>query len=265
MTHPPSETPRPRALVTGSTAGIGRAFAGQLARLGYDLVLVARDAKRLAEVAREVELSTGRRSAVLAADLSDDGAVARIVAHIDEQPVDVLVNNAGFGSGGPLVRSDRGKQEAMIRLHVLAVSRLTQAALPAMIARRHGAIIVVSSTASYLTSAGNVNYCATKAYQRIFAESLSLEVGRHGVYVQALCPGFTHTEFHERAGVDKRRVPAWMWMSADRVVAASLAAMRAGRGPVVVPGWGYRLMVTGLRYAPRWLRAVEAKMYRRDR
>jgi short-subunit dehydrogenase len=149
-------------------------------------------------------------------------------------------------------------------VHVLAVHRLTQAAIPAMLERRSGGVIVVSSIASFLTSAGNVNYCATKAYERIFAEGLALEAQPHGVYVQALCPGFTHTELHQRAGLAKR-APAWMWRSAEFVVGESLRALRARRPTVVIPGWPYRLISLGLRFSPRWLLKLEARLYRRAR
>jgi short-subunit dehydrogenase len=175
------------------------------------------------------------------------------------------VNNAGFGHAGRLGLISHEAQDAMVRLHVLAVHRLTQAALPAMLERRSGSIIVVSSVASFLTSAGNVNYCATKAYDRIFAEGLALEVAAYSVYVQALCPGFTHTELHARAKVDKSRWPAWMWLPAERVVSASLTALRARHPTVVIPGWWYRLILFGVRYAPRWLVRRGTRGYRRDR
>ncbi len=253
------------ALVTGATAGIGRQFALQLARSGYDLTLVARDADRLAVLAHELEAALPVNVSVLPADLSDDADTSRVAAHLAAHPVDVLVNNAGFGLGGRLGVVSQAAQDAMVRLHVLAVHRLTQAALPSMLERRSGSVIVVASVASYLTSPGNVNYCATKAFARIFAEGLALEAGPRGVYVQALCPGFTHTELHARAGLDKGRAPAWMWLRAEDVVATSLAALRARRPTVVVPGWGYRLLVLALRYAPRWMIALGTRRYRRDR
>lgn len=260
-----AEPNRPSALVTGATAGIGREFALQLAREGYDLTLVARDADRLTALASELQSAQPIQVTRLAADLSHDADTSRVVAHLAAHPVDLLVNNAGFGQAGRVGLMDHAKQDAMVRLHVLAVHRLTQAALPAMLERGSGSVIVVASVASFLTSAGNVNYCATKAYDRLFAEGLALEAGPHGVYVQALCPGFTHTELHARAGVDKTRWPPWMWMRADRVVATSLAAMRAGRPTLVVPGWVYRVLVFAMRYAPRWLLVRGTRRYRRDR
>jgi short-subunit dehydrogenase len=245
-------TPRPLALVTGASAGLGREFATQLAREGYDLILVARDADRLGVLAAELHVQWATGAEVLRADLANDADVTRVVARIDEVPLDVLVNNAGFGTRGSLVKASREGQEAMLRVHVLAAHRLAQAAVQGMVARGRGAIINVSSTASWLTSPGNVNYTATKAWQRVYSESLSLEVAGRGVYVQALCPGYTHTEFHQRGGMDKRRIPGWAWMRADRVVAESLRALRRRRPVVVVPGAGYKLVVLVLRFLPRW-------------
>ena len=134
-----------------------------------------------------------------------------------------------------------------------------------MIARRSGAVINVSSVASFVASPGNVNYCATKTYLRVFSEALALEVAGTGVYIQALCPGFTHTEFHDRMRVKKSGIPPWMWMSADGVVGHSLAAMERQRPVVVIPGLGYRLLVGLLRVTPAWVRAKGTRRYRRDR
>lgn len=256
---------RPHALVTGASAGIGREFALQLAARGYDLTLVARDRARLTELGTELEQSRGVAVTAFPADLSRDDDTSRVVEYIAGHPLDLLVNNAGFGHAGRVGVMSHEKQDAMVRLHVLAVHRLTQAALASMLERRSGNIIIVSSVASYLTSPGNVNYCATKAYDRALAEGLAIEAGRYGVYVQALCPGFTHTELHARARVDKGRMPAWLWMNADRVVARSLAAVRARRPTVVVPGKRYAWIVLTARYAPRWLIRLLTGRYRRDR
>lgn len=257
--------PRPVALVTGASAGLGREFATQLAGAGYDLVLVARDEVRLHALATELRDRFGASSEVLPADLSRDDATSRVVARIDAGAIELLVNNAGFGTSGSLARAAREPQEAMLRVHVLAAHRLAHAAVQQMVPRGGGAIITVSSVASFLTSPGNVNYCSTKAWQRMYTEALSQELAGRGVYVQALCPGFTHTEFHARGKMDKSRYPAWWWMSAERVVATSLAALER-RGPVVViPGAGYRLASMLLRHLPLWLRMRLTGRYRRDR
>lgn len=244
---------RPVALITGASAGLGREFAVQLARRGYDLVLVARDSNRLNALAGELTSSTGVTCQVLDADLARDDDVTRVVRRIDASPIDLLVNNAGFGTRGSIVSASRDGQESMLRVHVLAAHRLAQAAAQDMAGRKSGAIVMVSSIASFLTSPGSVNYTATKAWQRVFAEGLAAEMERHGVYVQALCPGYTHTEFHERGGMDKRQVPAWWWMRAERVVADSLRAVERRAPVVVVPGAGYRLAVLALRFMPRWV------------
>jgi short-subunit dehydrogenase len=140
----------------------------------------------------------------------------------------------------------------MVRVHVLAAHRLAHAAVQTMVGRGRGVIINVSSISSFLTSPGNVNYASSKAWQRVFTESLALELNGKNVYVQALCPGYTHTEFHERGGIDKNRIPAWWWMNAEDVVATSLRAVRRRRPVVVVPGVGYKLAVLILRFLPRW-------------
>ncbi|HEX9565519.1 MAG TPA: SDR family oxidoreductase [Gemmatimonadaceae bacterium] len=242
--------PRPIALITGASAGLGRTFARQLARDGYDVVLVARGEDRLRALADELRMQHGATSEVLVADLSRDDDTARVVQRIDDSPIDLLVNNAGFGTRGSLARASRESQDAMIRVHVLATHRLTQAAVQSMTPRARGAVITVSSTASWLTSPGNVNYGSTKSWQRLQIEALAMELKGKGVYVQALCPGYTRTEFHERGGMDMSGYPSWVWMSADTVVAESLHALRRGRPVVVVPGRGYRLVTLALRVLP---------------
>jgi uncharacterized protein len=244
-------TPRPVALVTGASAGLGREFAIQLARRGYDLVVVARDEERLRALATELQ-TTATNVEVLRADLADDNDVSAVVDRIDRGPLDVLVNNAGFGTRGSLAKTSRDGQEVMLRVHVLAMHRLTQAAVQMMVPTGRGSIINVASIASWLISYGNVNYNATKAWQRSFSESLSLELHGKGVYVQALCPGYTHTEFHQRGGMNKKSVPGWWWMNADRVVSESLDAMERRRPVVVVPGVGYRVAALIVQFMPRW-------------
>ena len=244
------------SLITGASAGLGRKFAMQLARDGYDFVLVARDESRLTDLAVELKQRFGATSEVLCADLTLDEDVTRMVARIDKSPIDLLVNNAGFGTKGFLARAPREPQEAMLRVHVLAAHRLAQAAVQSMVPRGQGAVINVSSVASFLVSVGNVNYNSTKAWQRVYIEALALELRGTGVYVQALCPGFTHTEFHARAAVDKTTIPDWMWMNADTVIAESLAAVRRREPVVVVPGMGYKLIVFAALYLPRWLQRL---------
>jgi short-subunit dehydrogenase len=242
------------ALVTGATAGIGREFCRQLAVRGYDLVLVARDEPRLRELGATLEREHGIAARIHRADLTDDVAVGELVAWIEAAgELTLLVNNAGFGTRGRLATAPPEEQSRMVRLHVLTPMRLTRAALPGMLARGRGGIINVSSVASFLYGVGTVNYSATKAYLTTFSEGLGAELRGTGVRVQALCPGFTRTEFHQRMGPDARGRPRWLWLTAESVVTASLRQLERG-GPVVcVPGLRYRLLLTGLRLMPRRL------------
>jgi uncharacterized protein len=258
----PSSPSRPVALVTGSTSGLGRVFCEHLAR-DHDLVLVARDEKRLAEVAATLTRSHGARVHVISADLATEDGVARVAEWIGANRIDLLVNNAGMASGGSLAKASPASQHTMIQVHVVAVYRLTTAVLPQMLDRGSGAIINVASVASFMASPGNANYTATKSYVRVLTESLEQEIRGRGVYVQALCPGFMHTELHDRASLSKSKIPGWMWMNAAGVVEASLEALRR-RGPcVVIPGIHYRIIVGILRHAPRTLLGWILRMYRR--
>ena len=245
---------RGTALVTGATAGIGREFCHQLAARGYDLVLVARDEARLRELADTLARAHGIAAEVQAADLTLDDQVDRLVARIEGAPeLSLLINNAGFGTTGYLADAPAGQQAAMVRLHVLTPLRLTRAALPGLLARRQGGIVNVSSVASFVYAAGTVNYGATKAYLTTFSEGLSAELRGTGVRVQALCPGFTRTEFHRRMGPGAGDRPRLLWMSPQAVVSASLRQLERG-GPVVcIPGIRYRVLLAVLRLVPRRL------------
>jgi hypothetical protein len=254
------------ALITGATAGIGRVFAQRLAASGHDLILVARDAVRLGTVADELSLQYGVNAEALPADLSRDDGMRRVADRIAQEPrLAVLVNNAGFGTKGRLVNRPLAEQATMLELHVMAPMLHTRAALPGMIERGRGWIINVSSVASFTWSMGNVNYCATKAFLRSFSEGLALELAGTRVQVQALCPGFTHTEFHDRAGMDKRTIARLLWLSSERVVDESLAQI-AEHGPVVcVPGKRYKLIVLALRFLPLWMQRPFRSSYGRLR
>ncbi len=258
--------PRPIALVTGASSGLGAVFARKLALRGYDLVLVARDAERLAALSAELA-AVGARATPVSADLTTDrGLDAAEHAIASAGRLDLLVNNAGFGTTGPFAASPLAQQEGMLRLHVIAVTRLTHAAMHLMMPARRGGIITVSSVASFVNSAGNVNYCATKAYQRSFSEGLSLEVEPHGIRVQALCPGFTHTEFHQRMSFDQAAsAPAWMWLEAEMVVETSLRQYERG-GPVIcIPGAQYKVLVFLARHIPLWIkRRLSQRVYTRE-
>jgi uncharacterized protein len=250
-----SDEIRPLAVVTGASAGIGKEFCQQLAARGYDLIAVARDAARLETLRQELEGRHGIAVEVFPADLTIDTDVSLLAERLTRSPqLGLLVNNAGFGAQGPLVDASPARQEAMLRLHTLAPMRLTQAALPVLLKNGRGGIVNVSSVASFLYSPNNVNYCATKAYLTTFSEGVAAELAGTGVRVQALCPGFTHTEFHQRMKAEVNDLPRWMWLSAENVVRTSLRNLERG-GPVVcVPGLRYKLTVFLLRHIPRrWL------------
>jgi hypothetical protein len=229
----------PTALITGASSGIGAEFARQLAARGFDLVLVARRRERLEALALEIATAHGVQVEVFPADLAHAAGVTQVVERIGAlENLAVLVNNAGFGTGGRLIHAEPARQEEMVYLHVMATMRLTQAALPGMLARRHGVIVNVSSVAAYIRMTGATNYSATKSYINAFSEGLQKELTGTGIVVQALAPGLTHSEFHDTPEYQRsnlRRYPAFMWMTASEVVQRSLAAV--GNGAVVfIPG-----------------------------
>jgi short-subunit dehydrogenase len=213
---------------------------------------------------QEFEARCGVRVEPWPADLSLESEIVRLAERLagDDTPA-LLVNNAGFGTRGTLVHADRERQAAMLRLHTLAPMRLTMAVLPGMVRRGSGGIVNVSSVASFIYSAGNVNYCATKAYLTTFSEGLAAELRGTGVRAQALCPGFTRTEFHQRMQVGTQGLPAPVWLSARRVVRESLEALERGRPVICVPGVGYKLLVRLLRLTPRGLLGRGAALRRR--
>ena len=239
------------ALVTGASAGIGTAFARSLAASGWDLVLVARNRERLEELARSLSGEHRVQVEVCAADLSGDSGVAATEEKIRNLPaLDLLVNNAGFGTYGQFADLPAEQEAAEIRLNVLALARLTRAALPGMISRGRGSIINVSSIAGFQAAPFNATYGATKAFVTSFTEALSEEVRGTGVRVQALCPGLTRTEFQDRAGIDISSVPAFASMSAEEVVDSSLAALETGQ-VVHIPGVTNRILSGVTSLVPR--------------
>ena len=254
----------PTALVTGSTAGIGAAFARALAAEGHDLVLVARDAARLESVAAALREQHRVEVEVLPADLTDREQSRRVEDRLagPARPVDVLVNNAGIGLKGRFWETELADQERLLELNCAAVMRLTHAALRAMVPRGAGDVIVVSSTAGYAPGSRGP-YAATKAWATAFAEAISGQVAPYGVRMSAVAPGFVHTEFHDRAGLDMSKVPGVLWLEADRVVADALRDHRAGK-VVSVPGVQYKAIVVASRLVPPNLaRKVTAAFSRR--
>jgi short-subunit dehydrogenase len=241
-------TPRPTALVTGATAGIGRAFAEHLATDGHDLVLVARDAARLGEVAAAITGRHGVEVEVIAADLTDRTALERVAERLRDggRPVDVLVNNAGFGPRQRIHEGDLDVEERLVDLLVVAVLVLTHAALPGMVARHRGTVVTVSSVAGFLPGG---TYSAAKAWATTFTASVAAQVAGTGVTATALCPGFVRTEFHQRAGLRMDSMPRWAWLDVDRLVTDCLRDVERGR-VVSVPSKRYKAAAFVLRHAP---------------
>jgi short-subunit dehydrogenase len=247
--------PPRRALVTGASSGIGLAFAHVLAEHGHDVVLTARRVDRLDALATELHARYRIDADVIAADLAEPAACERIVATLSERslPIDVLVNNAGFGVPGSYASTSWRQQQDFLQVMVVAVSELTHRLLPAMIERRWGRIINVASLAGLLPGvAGHTLYAASKAFLIKFSESLALENLRHGIHVTASCPGFTLSEFHDVTGTRKQvsTMPRFMWSEADFVARASYEAVMAG-STVYVPGRVNRTLATLGRVLPQ--------------
>jgi len=251
------------ALVTGATAGIGREFCDQLAARGHDLLLVARDRTRLEAAALELAATHRVSAEPLVADLAREDEMLRVGERVRAAELAVLVNNAGFGTTEYLAQADPDRQADMVRLHALAPVRLALAALPGMLERRTGAVVNVSSVAGFAYSPGSVTYCATKAFLTVWSEGLAAELRGSGVRVQALCPGLTHTEFHQRMGDRRRQAPAYLWLSAREVVTASLRALDRGRPTICIPSARYRLLTGLVRATPRPLLGRLAALRRR--
>jgi len=248
----------PIALVTGGPAGIGAAFARALAARGYDLVLVARTAARLEEVAAELR-ATGREVEVIAADLGDPADVARVAERLADaaHPIELLVNNAGYGMKSRLADPDLAEAADAVQVMMQTPLVLSAAAVPRMRERGHGTIVNVASVAGYLSMG---LYSAIKAWMRVYSESLSNALAGTGVTVTALLPGWVHTEFHDRAAIRKSSIPSWLWLSADDLVAACLRDAERGRA-VSIPTLRYRFLTWWLRHLPpRTVRWVSRKI-----
>ncbi len=250
------------AVITGASSGIGATFARRLAA-DYDLLLVARRKDRLEELAEELRAARGTKVEVLAADLCIDDDLEKVAVRLASAPnLALLINNAGFGSKGRFWEAPLETQKQMHQLHVMATMRLTHAALGNMTPRNLGAIINVASVASFVRSQGSVSYCATKTWMTAFTEALHLELKGMGsqVLVQALCPGFTYSEFHDVMAVSRAAMAGpRFWLKAEDVVDASLDGLLRGK-LFVIPGWRYRVLISLLTKLPSALRvALESR------
>lgn len=242
------------ALITGATAGIGAEFARQLAARGSDLVLVARDSARLATAAAALQHEFGVRVEALPADLlTPEGldAVDRRLAD-DRRPIDLLVNNAGYGIRGELDENLAADEQRHLDIHVSVPLRLTQTALRGMLARGHGRIVMIASVAAF-TPRGT--YSAAKAWAVMFARGANLVYRGRGVSVTAVCPGFVRTEFHDRMGVGTDGIPSFLWLPAQRLVRLALRGIDRGRS-VVIPTVRYRIITVLARVLPDRLGAA---------
>jgi short-subunit dehydrogenase len=258
------------AVVTGASSGIGAVFARKLAARGYNLLLTARREDRLRSLAEELHSFYHIDAESFPADLTVDADRDKLAERIrSAADLSLLVNNAGFGTMGYFYETGIGGQEKMHRLHILTVMRLTHAALENLIPRAQAGsgVINVSSVAAFGMSPGSVTYCASKTWINAFTRGLAMELGARGspVKVQALCPGFTLSEFHDVMPMDRGRIPRSLWLTPDFVVSESLRGFDRGQ-VFVVPNWRYKAMVAFMKITPEaWMRRVSIAMARRFR
>jgi len=235
------------ALITGATAGIGKSFAQQLASRGYNLVLVARNQDRLAQLANQLKQEHKVNVDLIIADLSDRKDIGEVACRAAAEDIDLVVNNAGFGIKQNFVGGELSAEENLLEVLVTAVMKVTHAALPGQVKRNRGGVINVSSVAGWLSSG---TYSAAKAWVTTFSESLATQLKAKNVHVMALCPGYTRTEFHQRANMHISTIPNWMWLDVDRVVEKALKDFFANK-PVSVPGIQYKFLSFVAQYLPR--------------
>lgn len=255
------------ALVTGASSGIGRAFAAELAARGTDLVIVARRRDRLEALASELQVSHGRHVEVIVADLSDPDQLADVEARLADadRPVELLINNAGFGTSGHFCDLEVDREEQQIRVNVVALVRLSRAALPGMVKRGRGGIVNMSSVAGEQPLPGWATYAATKAYVTNFSRSLAAEMKGSGVSVLNVLPGFTRTEFQDHGDFAQRMIPGPAWMTPEEVVHHALKALHKGRSEAI-PGIHNRVVALATRLSPwpltrKVLRTATRKMW----
>jgi short-subunit dehydrogenase len=237
------------ALITGATAGIGAQYARLLAKEGFDLILVARNKNRLASTAKSLNKEFGVKVEVLPADLTKPVQLEKVRKRLSDskKPIEVLINNAGFGINKSFLVSDLSDEQGLLDVLVTAPMRLTHAVLPIMKERNSGTIVNVSSVASWIAGG---SYSAAKSYLTVLTESLHTELRPTKVKISALCPGFTRTEFHERGRMKMSGLPNFMWLSAEKVVSKSWRDVNAGK-VISIPGWQYLILSSISRFGPR--------------
>ncbi len=237
------------ALITGSTSGIGAAFARRLAADGHNLVLVARDTKRLRDQATELHDRHGIEAEVLTADLATDDGIETVAARLGDRKnaVDLLINNAGFGNKGRYLEVPMADELMMLKVHCEAVLRLTSAATEAMRERGRGGVVNVASVAAFVPRG---TYGASKAWVVQFTQGVAKDLAGSGVRLMALCPGFVRTEFHQRAGMGTDNIPNWMWLDADKVVAEAVNDLARGRS-LSIPDPRYKALMGAAKLVPR--------------
>lgn len=245
------------ALVTGASQGIGYEMSRLFAGNGYNLVLVARDARRLGQIDAEIKVEFGIKVKVIVMDLSVANAPDEIFAALEREEisVDVLVNNAGFQEYGPFSETDLHKELQMVQLHIATLTHLTKLFLPGMLGRGQGRVLNVGSTGSFIPGGPfNAVYCATKAYVLSFSEAISEELKGTGVTVTALCPGATRTEFARRGDIEDIRLFKFQSgvMAARKVAEIGYQALMKGKR-IVVAGMANKLTVLSLKWLPRSL------------
>jgi len=249
------------ALVTGATSGIGLAFAEVLAHRGMDLVISGRDLARLELVAEDLREEAGANVEILVADLSDRDQVDLVAQRATGADIALVVNNAGYGLAVPFVGGELAEEQALLDVLVTAVMRISHAALPGLVERDFGGIINVSSVAGWLSSG---TYSAAKSYVTTFSESLAMQLRDSEAHVMALCPGFTRTEFQQRAGMNTETIPELMWLDPHDVVQQALSDFASAK-PVSVPGVHYKALGLVAQYLPRPLVRVISTLERKYR
>jgi len=257
-----------KVFITGASSGIGASYAKAFAKNGFDLVLLARRKDRLQALANQLESDDSIRCEIISADLAEKEEIEKVTRHIRQiDNLDILINNAGFATIGYFADIPIEKSMRMFHTHMTATVQFTHAALQVMYKRERGAIINVSSMGAFVLTPGNVLYDATKSFLATFSENLWLEVREKGIKVQALCPGFTRTEFHEVGdfkNFDKSTIPDSLWMMPDEVVRQSLKALENSRNVVFIPGWKKRLVKWIIQHSSIIRKMLQRRFKERD-